>query len=89
MFTLKYSGLHDKEGNKINISDPLIVNQRRSGHFLSFVMTVHPDQSDTKFKHDHMACRAYIQLPLYVHFSIISHIINAQSGEINNSSFKY
>ena len=29
VFTLKYSGLHDEEGNKINVSGPLIETQRR------------------------------------------------------------
>ena len=33
IFTLKDSGLHDEEGNKINTSDPLTAAQRRSGFF--------------------------------------------------------
>ena len=33
VFTLKYSGLHNEEGNKINRSDPLTATQRRSGCF--------------------------------------------------------
>ena len=29
-------------------------------------MTVHLDQADTKYKHNHMTCRACVKLPLYV-----------------------
>ena len=58
IFILKYSGLHDKEGNKINIRKPLIENQRLLGQFLSFMMMVHPDQGDPKWKNSCMDCRA-------------------------------
>ena len=34
VFNLKYSGLHDKKGNKTNIKDPLTVAQMWSGRFL-------------------------------------------------------
>ena len=33
IFTLKDLGLHDEEGKKINISDPLEAAQRRSDRF--------------------------------------------------------
>ena len=66
IFTLKYLGLHDEEGKTIIISDPLTVNQKRSGSFLMFIMTAHLYQADTTFKHSHMACRACVQFPLYV-----------------------
>ena len=46
IFILKYSGLHDEEGKKTNVSEPPTAAQRRSGRFLSFIMTVHPDQAD-------------------------------------------
>ena len=63
---LKDSGLHDEEGNKINVSKPLTAYQRRSGSFLSFVMTVQPDQADPNCKNSRMTCRACVQLPLDV-----------------------
>ena len=47
VFTLKDLGPHDDEGKKINISAPLTTGQRQSGHFLLFMMTVHPYQADT------------------------------------------
>ena len=34
VFTLKYSGFNDEEGNKINVSDPLTASQRQSGRIL-------------------------------------------------------
>ena len=34
VFTLKYLGIHDEGGKKINISDPLTAAQRRLGIFL-------------------------------------------------------
>ena len=46
IFFLKDSGLHDEEGNKTNVSDPLVAAQRGEGRFLSFVITVYPDQAD-------------------------------------------
>ena len=61
---LKYLGLHDEQGKKINISDLLTKTQRRSGHFLSFMMTVHSYQADPKSKHIRMTCRECVQLPL-------------------------
>ena len=33
VFTLKNAGLRDEEGKKTNVSDPLTVAQRWSGHF--------------------------------------------------------
>ena len=50
VFTINISGLHDEEGKKINISNLITKNQRRSCHFLSFVMTVHPDQAYPKIQ---------------------------------------
>ena len=44
--------------------NPLTTSQRRVEHF-SFVMTVHPNQADPKFKYIHMTCRACVQIPLY------------------------
>ena len=67
VFTLKYSGLHDKEGKKINISYPLTVTQRGSGCFLLFMMMVHPEQADTKFKNIRMAFVDGFQIGLDVH----------------------
>ena len=67
VFTLKYLGLHDKEGKKINISDPLTLTQRRSGFFLLFIMMVHPEQADTKFKNIHMAFMDGFQVGLDVY----------------------
>ena len=64
IFTVKDSGLHDEEGNKINISDLLTAAKRQSGFFMLFMMTLHPYQADPKFKHSHVNCRACIQLPL-------------------------
>ena len=34
VFTLKYSGLHDEEGKKINIREPLTAHQNISGRFV-------------------------------------------------------
>ena len=45
-FILKDFGLHDEEGNKTNVSNPLTAGKRRSGRFLSLVITVHPYQAD-------------------------------------------
>ena len=59
-------GLHDDEGKKKYVSDPLTTAQRRSGCFLYFMMTVHTDQADPKCNHSCMTCRACIKLPLYV-----------------------
>ena len=66
VFILKYSGLHDEEVKKTNIRDPLTVAQRRSGHFLSFMITVHTDQTDLNCNYICMTCRACVQLPLDV-----------------------
>ena len=41
VFTLKYLGLRDYEGNKINISAPLTSAQRLSVSFVSFMMKIH------------------------------------------------
>ena len=43
-------------------SDPLPAGQRRSGNFEYFIMTVHLDQADRKYKHSRMTCRACVQL---------------------------
>ena len=65
VFALKYPVLRDEE-EKINVRNPLTAGQRRSGHFLSFIMRVHPDQADPNCNCSHMACRACVQLPLDV-----------------------
>ena len=65
-FTLNDLGLHDEEGNKINVSNPLTADQRRSGHFFPFMMTVHSDQDYQKSNRSRMTCRACVQLPLDV-----------------------
>ena len=62
VFILTYSGIHDEEGKKNNVSDPLTGGQRRSGHFLYFFITVHPYQADPNC----MTFRACIKLPLDV-----------------------
>ena len=67
IFNLKSSGLHDEEIKKINVIDPLTAAQRISGRFLLFMMMVHPDQTEPKYKHNRMTCRACVQLPLYVY----------------------
>ena len=68
IFFLKDSGLHDEEGNKTNVSDPLTAAQRRDGHFLSFMMTVYPDQADPNCNYSRVTCRACIKLPLGVYW---------------------
>ena len=67
---LKYFGLHYEEGKKINTSHPLKARQRQEGSFLSFKMKVHPDHSDTKYKHSRMTCRACVQPPHYMYIGI-------------------
>ena len=59
---LKYLCINDKKGKKKNVSDPLTADQRRSGRFVSFMMTVHPYQADTNYNHSSMTCIACIQL---------------------------
>ena len=76
VFTLKDSGLYDEEGDKVNTSDPITESQRRSGHFLYFIITVDPDQADPNCKHSRMNCRACVQLPLGLYG--INSIINTQ-----------
>ena len=66
IFFLKDSGLHDEEGNKTNVRDPITASQRRSGCFLYFMMTVHPYQAGPNFNYIRMACRECIQIPLDV-----------------------
>ena len=66
VFTLKDSGLRDKEGNKINTRDPLTAAQRRSGLFLSLMMTVHLDQTDPNYNHSHTTFRACVKLHIDV-----------------------
>ena len=63
---LKYSGLHDEEGNKINVRDPLTAAQKGSGRFKYFMMTVHSDQAAPNCNYRRITCRACIQLPLCV-----------------------
>ena len=63
-FILKDSGIHYGEVKKTNTSDSLTAAQRQSGRFLSFMMTVHPDQADPNFNHSRMDCRAFFQLLL-------------------------
>ena len=67
ILTLKHLGLHDEERKKTNISDPLTADQRRSGRFLSFMMTVHPDQADPNCNYSRMNFSAGVQLQLYVY----------------------
>ena len=66
IFTLKYSGIYDEEGNKININNLLTASQRRSVQFLLFTMAVNPNQADPKCKHNHTTFRAFVQPPIYV-----------------------
>ena len=66
VFILKDLGLHDEEGNKTNVSDTLTAAQRISGHFLSFNVTFHPDQSDPSYNYSFMTCRVGVQIPLDV-----------------------
>ena len=67
IFILKDSGLHDEEGKKTNINNPITAGQRRSGHFLSLMMTANTDQADPNCKQNHMTCWVCIQLPLDVY----------------------
>ena len=58
--------------------DPLTSNQRKSGSFVLFTMTDHPDQADPNWKHSHMTCRACVKLPLdidWIDFSIDTKIM--------------
>ena len=66
VFILKDSGIHDEEGKKTNVSDPLTAYERRSGRFLSFMMPVHLDQADPKLIYSCMTFRVCVQLPLEV-----------------------
>ena len=46
------------------------------------MITVHPDQTDPKYKHNHMACRAYFQPSLYVdgvYARIDTHMLKLQT----------
>ena len=63
VFILKDLVLHYEVGKKTNVRDPLTVGHRRSGSFLSFMMTVHRDQADPKCNYSHMNFRACTQLP--------------------------
>ena len=86
-----YSILNDDEGNKTNVSDPLTVGQRRSGHFLSFIMTVHPDQDDPNCKYNRMTFRAFIKLPLDVggiDASIDTHLLEKSHSSIPLGGFR-
>ena len=65
-FTLKDSGLHDEEGKKTSISDLLAVGQRHKGCCFLFIIMVNPYQEDPNCKHNHMICKACIQLSLDV-----------------------
>ena len=66
VFTINDSFLRDKEVNKINKIDPLTATQRRSGNFLPFMITAHPDQASPNCKHSRMNCRACVKPPLAV-----------------------
>ena len=68
VFILKDLGLHDDEGKKTNISDPLTSAQRRSGRFWSPIMTVHPYQAYPNYNPSRMNFRACIHLPLDVDY---------------------
>ena len=64
IFNLKDSGLHNKEVNRINISDPLTAAHRSSSRFLLFMMMIHPDQADPNCNHSRMTCMYRFQLLL-------------------------
>ena len=66
VFALKDSGLRDEEGKKININDLLTETHKRSGCFVSFMITVHQNQVDTKYKHSSTIFRACVKLPLNI-----------------------
>ena len=57
VFILKYLGIHDEEGKKTNVSNPLTEARRMSGRFLSFMMTVHLHQSDPNCIYSYTTCR--------------------------------
>ena len=59
VFILNYLGLHDEEGNKIYVRDPLTT-------FHSFMMKVPPNQADPNYKYIRMTCRVCIQITLDV-----------------------
>ena len=67
IFILNYLGLRDEEVKKTDISDLLTAAQKRSGHFLSFMVTVYPDQDDPKFNYICMTFRACIKIPFNVY----------------------
>ena len=64
IFILRDSGIHDEEGKKTNVSDPLIEAQRRSDSFLSFTMTVHPEKADLNWNYSRMTCRGLNSTPI-------------------------
>ena len=66
VFILKDSGLHNEEGDKTKVSNPLRTAQRRWGSFLSFMMTFHPDQDDPNCNYSCMTWRSCVQIPSYV-----------------------
>ena len=66
IITLKDSGIHDEEGKKMNISEPLTATKSLSGHFVLLMMIVHPYHSDQNCKNSRMNFRACVQFPLDV-----------------------
>ena len=49
VFIWKDLGIHDEEGKKTNVSNPLTTAQSRCDIFLSFMMKVQPDQDDPDY----------------------------------------
>ena len=61
------------------MNDQLTADQRRSGSFMSFIITVHPDQADTKYKYSSITCMACVQISLDtngIDDSIYIHMLN-------------
>ena len=56
--------LCDEEGGKITVGNPCTAYQRRSDHFLSFMMMIRMDQSDQKFQYSFIICGGSFKLPL-------------------------
>ena len=66
------------------MSNLITEDQRWSGRFVSFIMTVHPYQDDPNCKQIRMNCRAYAQLPLDIYGVDAS--IDTQMLKNNSSS---
>ena len=64
-FYLKIFGSSQWRNKEFTIRNLLTANQKRSGNFLSFIMTVHQYQADPNCNHSHMTCKACVELPLY------------------------